>query len=83
MDIELVLDAFPGGEVGSVLVAVFPDGAPAGQYGCRSGGADLVGSGEAALEDAADHQGVRFHVEGVELGGYVGVRINVLDNSRV
>lgn len=74
---ELVLDAFPGGEVGGVLVAILPDGAPAGEDGGRSGGADLVGSGEAALEDAADHQGMGLGVEGVELGGDVGFWVDV------
>ena len=34
---ELVLDAFPGGEVGGVLVAVLPDGAPGGEHGAGGG----------------------------------------------
>lgn len=71
---ELVLDSLPRGEVGGVLVAVFPDGAPRLQDGAWSGGADLRRRGQAVLEEAADHEGVGFRVEGVELGGDVGLR---------
>lgn len=52
---ELVLDALPGGDVGGVLVAVLPDGAPTGEDGGGGGGSDLVGGGEAAPQEAADH----------------------------
>lgn len=75
--IELVLDALPGGEVGCVLVAVLPDGAPGAEDGAGGGAADLVRGGEAALEDAAGHEGVGVAVEGVELGGDVGLGVDV------
>lgn len=52
---ELVLDAFPGGEVGGLLVAVLPDGAPRLEDGAGGGGADLGRGGKAVLEEAADH----------------------------
>lgn len=71
---ELILDALPRGEVGGVFVAVLPDGTPRledGAWGCE---ADLRRCGEALLEEAADHEGVRFRVEGVELGGDVRLR---------
>lgn len=74
---ELVLDALPGREVGRVLVPVLPDGAPRLEDGARRGGADLGRRGEAALQEAADHQGVGLRVEGVELGGDVGLRTDV------
>lgn len=80
---ELVLDALPRGEVGGVLVAVFPDGAPGLEHGARRGGTDLGWGGEPVLEEAADHQGVRLRVEGVELGGDVGLRADVELRSRV
>lgn len=70
---ELVLDAFPGGEVGGVLVAVLPDGAPGGEHGAGGGGADVGGGGEAAEEEGAEHEGVGGGGEGVELGRDVGV----------
>lgn len=73
-DGEFVLDALPGGEIGGVLVAVLPDGAPAGEDGGRGGGFDFVGRGEAALENTGDHEGVGLLVESVELGGEVGER---------
>ncbi|PKI31091.1 hypothetical protein CRG98_048518 [Punica granatum] len=38
---------------------------------------DLGGGGEAAHEEAADHEGVGLGVEGVELGGDVGLRAGV------
>lgn len=53
---ELVLDPLPSREVSRVLVAVLPDGAPRLEDGARSGGADLRRRGEAALEEAADHE---------------------------
>ena len=56
----------------SVLVAVFPNGAPQLQDGLWSGGADLHRRGQAMLEEATDHEGVGFRVEGVELGGESG-----------
>lgn len=71
---ELVLDPLPGGEVGGLLVAVLPDGAPGLEHGPRGGISDLERGGEAVLEDAADHEGVGLRVEGVELGGNVGLR---------
>lgn len=70
---KLVLDAFPGGEVGGVLVAVLPDGAPGGEHGAGGGGADVGGGGEAAEEEGAEHEGVGGGGEGVELGRDVGV----------
>ena len=60
----------------SVLVAVFPNGAPQLQDGLWSGGADLHRRGQAMLEEAADHEGVGFRVEGVELGGDVGLWVD-------
>lgn len=74
---ELVLDALPGGDVGGVLVAVLPDGAPGLEDGAGRGGADLDGGGEAGVEDAPDHEGMGIRVEGVELGGDVGLRGDV------
>lgn len=78
---ELVLDPFPGGEVGGVLVAVFPDGAPGFEDGARGGDADLGGGGEAAFAEAEDHEGVGVGVEGVELGGDVWLRVDVVPVS--
>lgn len=78
---ELVLDAFPRGDVGGVLVAVFPDGAPGLEDGARGGDADLGGGGEAAFAEAEDHEGVGIGVEGVELGGDVGVWVDVVPVS--
>lgn len=75
--IELVLDALPGGEVGGVLVAVLPDGAPGAEDGAGGGAADLVGGGESTLEDAARHEVVGLAVEGVELGGDVRLGVDV------
>lgn len=80
---ELVLDALPRGEVGGVLVAVFPDSAPGLEHGPRRGGADLARGGEPVLQEAADHQGVGLRVEGVELGGDVGLRADVELRNRV
>ena len=73
---ELVLDALPRGEVGGVLVPVLPDGPPRGEHGERRGGADLVGGGGAAGEDAAQHEPVRGGAEGVELRGDVRGRVD-------
>jgi len=70
---EFVLDAFPGGEVGGVFVAVLPDGTPGGEDGAGSGAADVGGGGEAVEEEGAEHEGVGGGGEGVELGGDVGV----------
>ena len=72
--LELVLDALPGSEVCGFLVAVLPDGAPGLEDGAGGGVDDLGGGGEAAVEEGADHEGVGFGVEGVELGGDVGFR---------
>lgn len=70
---ELVLDPLPSREVSGVLVAVLPDGAPGLEDGAGRGGADLRRRGEAALEEAADHEGVGLRVEGVELRRDVGL----------
>lgn len=70
---EFVLDAFPGGEVGGVGVAVFPDGAPRGEDGAGGGGDDVLRRGEAAEEEGAEHEGVGGWGKGVELGGDVWV----------
>lgn len=71
---EFVLDAFPGSEIGSVLVAVLPDGAPGGQNVARGGVADVGGGGKATEEERAEHEGVGGWGEGVELRGDVRVR---------
>nr|POE45710.1 hypothetical protein CFP56_05599 [Quercus suber] len=60
-----VLDLLPCG----VLIAVFLDGVPRLQDG-----ADLRQRGQAVLEEAANHEGVGFRVEGVELEGDVGLQ---------
>ena len=63
------MDLLPRG----VLVVVFPNGAPRLQDGPWSGSVDLRRPGQAMLEEVADHEGVGFRVEGVELGGDVGL----------
>lgn len=73
---ELVLDALPRGEVGSVLVPVLPDGPPGGEHGERRGAADLVGGGGAARADAAQHEPVGGGAEGVELRRDVRGRVD-------
>lgn len=78
---ELVLDPFPRRDVGGVLVAVLPDGAPRFEDGARGGDADLGGGGEAAFAEAEDHEGVGFGVECVELGGDVRLRVDVVPVS--
>ena len=65
------MDSLPRGEVRGVLIAVFPDGAPR-----LKDGADLRRCGQAVLEEAANHEGVGFRVEGVELGGDVRLRVD-------
>ena len=64
------MDLLPRG----VLVVVFPNGAPQLQDSQWSGGVDLHRRGQAMLEEVADHEGVGFRVEGIELGGNVGLR---------
>ena len=66
------MDLLPRG----VLVVVFPNGAPQLQDSQWSGGVDLHRRGQAMLEEVADHEGVGFRVEGVELGGDVGLRVD-------
>ena len=68
------MDSLPRGEVRGVLVAVFPDGAPR-----LKDGADLRWCGQAVLEEAANHEGVGFRVEGVELGGDVRLRADDME----
>ncbi|KAK7836067.1 coproporphyrinogen-iii oxidase 2, partial [Quercus suber] len=63
----LVLDSLPRGEVRGVLVVVFPDDV------------DLCRCGQAVLEEAVDHEGVGFWVEGVKLGGDVGLRADDME----
>eukprot|EP00256_Glycine_max_P032596 XP_006577394.1 glycine-rich protein DOT1-like [Glycine max] len=70
---ELIQGAFPGGEVDGVLIAVLPGTAPGGEDGGGIFGADVLGGGEAAEEEGAEHKGVGGRGEGVELGGDVGV----------
>lgn len=74
--VELVLNTLPRGEIGSILIPVLPDGAPGSEDGTWGRRADLVGGGDAALEDAVDHERMGVTVEGVELGGDVRGWIN-------
>jgi hypothetical protein len=73
---ELVLDALPRGEVGSVLVPILPDRPPGGEHGERRGAADLVGRCGAACSDAAYHEPVGGGAEGVELRRDVRDRVD-------
>ena len=63
------MDSLPRGEVRGVLGAIFPNSVPR-----LKDGADLYRRGQAMLEEAANHEGVGFWVEGVELGGDVRLR---------
>lgn len=74
---KLVLDALPCGEVRGILVSVLPDGAPRLEDSAWGGDADLSRGRESVLADAAEHEGVRLGVEGIELGGDVGVGTDI------
>lgn len=74
---ELVLDALPRGEVGGILVPVLPHRPPRGEHGGRRGGADLLGGGGAAREEAPQHERMGGSGEGVELRGDVRRRVDV------
>lgn len=77
MGSKLVLYTLPRGEVRCILVPVLPDGAPRLEDSAWGGDADLSRSRESMLADAADHERVRLGVEGIELGGDVGVGTDV------